>query len=515
MNNELLSKKIPNILIVDDIPDNLKVLGDILKGKGYKVRPVLNGVMALQVAEKEKPDLILLDIMMPDMDGYEVSRKIQENELLKDIPVIFISALNDTNDIVKAFAAGGVDYITKPFKAEEVKARVATHLKIRQQKLRLQELNSEKVKFFSILAHDLRGPLGGLMMLAEMMKDNSLDLTPAQKQELTINLSDSASNIYNLLENLLQWSQIQNGHLKYKPEILNINSIINDCIKILEETYKNKSITIKVNIANDLEIIADNIMIQIIIRNLLSNAIKFTNHGGEINISAIAKEDNEAIISVSDNGIGMGFELLNNLFKIDSKVSRIGTEGEPSSGLGLLLCKEFVEKQGGKIWVESTESKGSIFNFTVFINKEQIDNVVLKDAENIKEIIGSLKNLKILIAEDNKMSQMLLNIAIRKYFKEVINVNNGIEALETYKNHPDLDIIIMDINMPEMDGYEATRQIRQLNNNVIIIAQTAFLLSIEKEKAIESGCNDYISKPIDTNLLMNLIHKNIKNHSKE
>ena len=236
MNNELLSKKIPNILIVDDIPDNLKVLGDILKGKGYKVRPVLNGVMALQVAEKEKPDLILLDIMMPDMDGYEVSRKIQENELLKDIPVIFISALNDTNDIVKAFAAGGVDYITKPFKAEEVKARVATHLKIRQQKLRLQELNSEKVKFFSILAHDLRGPLGGLMMLAEMMKDNSLDLTPAQKQELTINLSDSASNIYNLLENLLQWSQIQNGHLKYKPEILNINSIINDCIKILEET---------------------------------------------------------------------------------------------------------------------------------------------------------------------------------------------------------------------------------------------------------------------------------------
>ena len=511
MNNELFSKKIPNILIVDDIPDNLKVLGDILKGNGYKVRPVLNGVMALQVAEKEKPDLILLDIMMPDMDGYEVSRKIQENDLLKDIPVIFISALNETNDIVKAFAAGGVDYITKPFKAEEVKARVATHLKLRQQKLKLQELNSEKVKFFSILAHDLRGPLGGLMMLAEMMKDNSLDLTPDQKQELTINLSDSASNIYNLLENLLQWSQLQNGHIKFKPDILNINSIANDCIKILKETYKNKSISINLNIANDLEIIADNIMMQIILRNLLSNAIKFTPHGGEINISAMNKEDNEAIISVSDNGIGMGFELLNNLFKIDSKVSRSGTEGEPSSGLGLLLCKEFVEKQGGKIWVESTEGKGSVFNFTVSINKEQSDKVILNDTENIKEISSSLKNLKILIAEDNKMSQMLLNFAIRKYFKEVINVNNGLEALEAYENHPDLDVIIMDINMPEMDGYEASRKIRELNKNVIIIAQTAFLLSIEKEKAIESGCNDYISKPIDTASLLNLIHKHIKN----
>ena len=135
MNNIALHPVRYNILIVDDIPTNLKILGGILKGDGYKVRPVPNGLLALQAAEKERPDLILLDIMMPEMDGYEVCRKLKENPELVDVPVIFISALNDTQDIVKAFTSGGVDYITKPFQAEEVKARVATHLKICRQNL--------------------------------------------------------------------------------------------------------------------------------------------------------------------------------------------------------------------------------------------------------------------------------------------------------------------------------------------------------------------------------------------
>ena len=172
-NNNYLLNNTPNILIVDDVPANLKVLGDMLKSEGYKVRPVLSGMQAIQVAEKEKPDIILLDVMMPDMNGYEVCKLLKENKNLCDIPVIFISALSDTADIVKALNSGGVDYISKPFQGEEVRARVATHIKLYLQNKELQKLNAEKNKFFSIIAHDLRGPLGGLMGLAEIISDES------------------------------------------------------------------------------------------------------------------------------------------------------------------------------------------------------------------------------------------------------------------------------------------------------------------------------------------------------
>jgi two-component system sensor histidine kinase/response regulator len=202
MNNDMVTNAdIPDILIVDDTPANLLLLGQILKDNGYKVRPVPSGSMALQVAEKEKPDLILLDIMMPEMDGFEVCSRLKKNEDLKDVPIIFISALNNTNDIVKAFKSGGADYINKPFQAEEVIARVTTHLKIYQQRKELQEINATKDKFFSIIAHDLRGPLSGFMSLTEMMADESFNLTSDEKKELTVDLSHSARNIYNLLEN--------------------------------------------------------------------------------------------------------------------------------------------------------------------------------------------------------------------------------------------------------------------------------------------------------------------------
>ena len=167
-----------DILIIDDFPANLRILDEILTSEGYKVRPVLNGINALQSAEIEKPDLVLLDIMMPEIDGFEVCRQFKANPNLVDVPIIFISALNNASGIARAFTEGGIDYITKPFQAEEVKARVFSHLKfcrqqkeLQDQKSELLELNAMKDKFFSIIAHDLRGPLGGIMGITEMMAD--------------------------------------------------------------------------------------------------------------------------------------------------------------------------------------------------------------------------------------------------------------------------------------------------------------------------------------------------------
>ena len=254
-NNEPIIN-ISNILIVDDVPANLKVLGDILKREGHKVRPVPNGLLALQVCEKEKPDLILLDIMMPGLNGYEVCEKLKEDPNLCDIPIIFISALNDTKDIVKALNSGGVDYIAKPFQAEEVKARVAAHLKIGKQNKELIQLNAEKDKFFSIIAHDLRNPLGSFMSLTEIMAADIQQFSIEEQQEFMLNLHHSAGNIFNLLENLLEWSQMQRGQITFNPQQLILKDIVHECSKTVNEAATNKSIDININISDDQEVFA-------------------------------------------------------------------------------------------------------------------------------------------------------------------------------------------------------------------------------------------------------------------
>lgn len=361
MSNEMY---IPNILIVDDIPDNLRVLGGILKAEGYKIRPVLNGKLALQVAEKEKPDLILLDIMMPGLDGYEVCRRLKENSGLKDIPVIFISALSDTNDLVKAFESGGVDYITKPFQAAEVSIRVATHLKICRQNADLRELNATKDKFFSIIAHDLRGPIGNMLSISEMISERG------QVDEDTLFMflklqKELSKDTIQLLENLLIWARSNTNRIDFEPVSMDLNLLIKESIEGANVQAMNKNISISDTTNTKFEVIADENMIRLVLRNLISNAIKFTPQGGQISISVNSGSDRSTIISVKDSGIGIPPDMLEKLFSIDSSNKRYGTDGESSSGLGLVLCKEFAEKHRGNISVESEEGKGSEFSFSI------------------------------------------------------------------------------------------------------------------------------------------------------
>ncbi|MCK9640391.1 MAG: hybrid sensor histidine kinase/response regulator [Prolixibacteraceae bacterium] len=368
----LLTNDIADILIVDDVAANLNILGFILKKEGFKVRPVPNGMLALQAAEREKPDLILLDVMMPEMDGFEVCRRLKNDPNLNEIPVIFISALNDTNDIVKALKAGGVDFITKPFKAEEVMARVKTHLKLYQQSRilqeqskKLQELVATKDKFFSIIAHDLRGPLGGFMSLTELLANELFEFTPAQQKEMNMDLYNSSKNLFNLLENLLVWARMQQGQIVFNPVQINLRELVAESILTLDDAIKKKSIRVSAQLPDQLIVFADSNMIQSVVRNLLSNAIKFTEKGGNVTLSQYLTENKTCVIVVKDSGIGMNCTMTANIFRLDANNSRPGTEGEQSTGLGLLLCREFVEKHGGEIWVESVEGTGTSFYFTI------------------------------------------------------------------------------------------------------------------------------------------------------
>jgi PAS domain S-box-containing protein len=229
----------------------------------------------------------------------------------------------------------------------------------------LQASNAEKDKFFSIIAHDLRGPLSAFVGATQIITEEIHTMNIEEIIDITMSMKTSASNIYSLLENILEWSRLRRGGMDFVPEILNLKEKIGDCIDVLSESARKKRIQVTFSIPDEMEVFADNHMFDTIIRNLISNAIKFTPVGGNISLTADYNNDHSIVVKVSDSGIGMTPELINKLFLISEKTSRPGTEGEMSTGLGLLLVKEFIEKHGGKIWVKSEVGNGSTFSFTI------------------------------------------------------------------------------------------------------------------------------------------------------
>ena len=229
----------------------------------------------------------------------------------------------------------------------------------------LQFSNAEKDKFFSIIAHDLRGPLSTFVAATQIITEEIHTMSMADIKDITASMKTSATNIYSLLENLLEWSRLRRGGMDFVPEKLNLKKNLSDCIKVLSESARKKRIQIEVVVSNELEVLADNHMLEAVFLNLISNAIKFTNPGGKVKVSAGYDNAHNVEVKISDSGIGMSTELKDRLFQINEKISRPGTEGELSSGLGLLLCKEFIEKHNGKLWVESTVGQGSTFTFSL------------------------------------------------------------------------------------------------------------------------------------------------------
>ncbi len=382
----------PNILVVDDTRANLRLLTGILTKAGYSVRPVPEGKLAILSAKTAPPDLILLDIMLPDMTGYEICEQLKAEPGTRDIPIIFISALHEIFDKVKAFQFGGVDYITKPFQPEEVLVRVQTHLMLRnlqkdlQEKNRqleqeiherkqtedalreseqaLQKLNISKDTFFSIIAHDLKGPIGSLKDLIQMTEERLETQSPEQLKSIVVLQRSATENLFKLLENLLTWSRIQRGMVEYTPIQLNLGNLVRQNVELLGGIARQKQITLRNQVSDSMLVYGDRNMIDTVIRNLMSNALKFTRADGTVSVSADTHGD-VVEIAVSDTGIGIAQEHIPKLFRIETKFKRLGTAREKGTGLGLILCREFVEQHQGKIWVESEEGQGAAFKFTL------------------------------------------------------------------------------------------------------------------------------------------------------
>lgn len=362
------STKNGSVLIVDDQPNNIKVISTLLSVK-YKIAIANSGEKTLRVLEKFVPDLILLDIMMPEMDGFEVCKKLKSNAKTKDIPIVFLTAKDSKEDVIKGFELGAVDYITKPFHSTEVLARVKNHIELKQAKSKLELLNKEKDKLFSIIAHDLKNPFGGIINMSKMlkMKLSNSNFPTIEKKEIVKPIEliqESGETAHKLLENLLTWSRTQTGKLQISLNNVPLKSITEHTINLCQSLATNKSIELTSQVSDNIILYADLNMLETVLRNLVTNAIKFTNKNGTVNIQAIP--NNEFVtISITDTGIGMKQEKMEKLFNIGENITTRGTENETGTGLGLLICKEFVERNGGKIWVESQEEKGSKFSFTV------------------------------------------------------------------------------------------------------------------------------------------------------
>jgi len=371
------------IMIVDDTPENINFLFNHLEKNNYKILIAKKGRDAIYRARQKKPDLILLDILMPEMNGFDTCKKLKMIPELSEIPVIFMSGITDKNFILKSFEVGGLDYIAKPINSEELLARIKTHLTIRNQNkiitnlnnnllhineqlrysnIELEKVNATKDRFFSILAHDMKASFSGLLSLTQFLDETLDDLTYEKIKEITSKLYESTTSTYKLLENMLEWARIQKDMIEYKPESFDINQMMQLVIQICSQAANDKNIIIINNLPDGVFVNADFNMIITICRNLLSNAIKFTNIGGKITISS--KILNEYIeISISDSGIGISKDIVKKLFQIDKKVQKTGTCGEKGTGLGLILCKELVEKNYGKIYVSSESGTGSTFSF--------------------------------------------------------------------------------------------------------------------------------------------------------
>ena len=365
------------ILIVDDVVSNVLLLKILLTNEKFQVCTASNGNACIEQAKKEHPDLILLDVMMPDINGFDTAVILKKDPDTLDIPIIFLTALNNPNDLVRGFQVGANDFLTKPFNKEELVMRVmhqislvaAKRIIVRQNE-ELKRTISNRDKMYSVIAHDLRSPMASIRMVLNLAVNV---VSPETVGEEIFGLLDKANReseeTHDLLDNLLKWTKSQTGRLNVVYQDVDLDDVIPGVVDIFTMIAEMKKIKLQYLPSEEKLIVrADNDMIKTVIRNFISNAIKFTPEGKGIEVF-YKREGDFAKISVRDHGVGIAPDRIETIFHKGE--TTYGTGGEEGSGLGLQLCQDFARKNGGDAMVESVLGEGSIFSFTIPIKKDE------------------------------------------------------------------------------------------------------------------------------------------------
>ena len=367
------------ILVVDDVQSNVLLLKALLGREGFNIIYAMNGTEALEKVKSESPDLVLLDVMMPDMDGFEVAGRLKVEPSQAEIPIIFLTALNDSASVVKGFQLGANDFISKPFRREELLIRVEHQLSlvdarriILRQTEELRKTIAGRDKLYSVIAHDLRSPMASIKMLCNT---SMMSIEPGSVLQDVFEMLEMANKtseeVFSLLDNLLKWTKSQLGKLSNVPQPIDLVGLVDGVIEVFKPIAESKSIALALERSiESVEVVVDVEMIKSVVRNLISNAIKFSHKDTTVTTRVETRMDernglNEVIVIVSDKGCGIKEEDQPKLLNEATHFTTFGTNSEEGSGLGLLLCKDFVAKNNGQLWFTSKPGAGSDFCFSL------------------------------------------------------------------------------------------------------------------------------------------------------
>ncbi len=543
-----------NILIVDDTLENLQLLSNTLSDQGYKIRGAAKGQMAIRTARSFPPDLILLDIKMPEMDGYEVCEHLKADEQTRDIPVIFISALDEVIDKVRAFQVGGVDYITKPFHVEEVLARIEHQLMIQRLSTQLQEQNKQlqqeiqerqkaeqaaaaanraKSEFLANMSHELRTPLNAILGFTQLMNRNP-QLTVEQREFLEI-INGSGEHLLELIDDILDLSKIEAGLIELNQKSFDLYRILDNIEDLFQIQTEQKNLDFIVIVSPNVPqyIRTDEQKLRSCLLNLLSNAIKFTNYGGvTLTVDKTKKSESSLQFSVSDTGLGIAPEEIETLFDAFVQTSA-GRATAGGTGLGLAITKNFVELMGGEIRVSSVLGEGTTFQFTIKLSEADLSQVTSQPRQRVIGLEPGREMHRILVVDDTKANRLLLVNLLEPLSFEVREATNGLEGLaiwESWQPH----LVFMDTRMPVMSGLEAIRQIRakekalidcrdtaryteesissnsQFRQATVIIVVTASVFEEKRGEILATGADDLVHKPFSEEIIFEKISQHLE-----
>jgi CheY-like chemotaxis protein len=530
-----------NILIVDDTPENLQVLSATLLDRGYKVRGVINGKMAIRAARAGSPDLILLDIKMPEMDGYEVCRQLKADPKTSEIPVIFISALDEVLDKVTAFQVGGVDFITKPFHVAEVLARIEHQLTIQRLKKQLLDRNTElqqeiierkkaeeaaaaaslaKSQFVANMSHELRTPLNAILGFTEVMSRDSF-LGDENLENLRI-INRSGQHLLELINDVLDLSKIEAGIIALDERSFDLYQLLDTLEEMFQIKAETKNLQLKYFVQPNVPqyIKTDEKKLRVCLINLLGNAIKFTLDGGliclrvslerkqqlaesEIYPNSTSGEPFLIVFEVEDTGVGIAAAEIDTLFDafVQTEAGRKAADG---TGLGLTITKKYVQLMGGDIGFKSVLGEGTSFKFNIRVFPATSSEITVPTLQRAIGLEADQPIYRILAIDDNQENRRLLVKMLQPIgfeVREAENGHQGVEIWESWQPH----LIWLDTRMPVMDGFEAVRQIRakekQTQRRTVIIALTASTFEERKSEIIAAGCDDFVRKPFQEQIL--------------
>ncbi|MDR1947068.1 MAG: response regulator [Desulfovibrio sp.] len=525
------------VLVVDDEPVNIQVLKNLLSVCHYSVSKAYNGLEALDlIAKGEKFDIVLLDIMMPRMSGYEVCRRLREEYSLFDLPILMLTAKNQIQDVVSGFQSGANDYIQKPFDKEELLARVKTLLELKSAVTASMAANKVKSAFLANMSHEIRTPLNAVIGLTHLLLNTPLE---DKQRDYTEKMRRAASVLLGIVNDILDFSKVDAGKMTLERIPFDIRRIFDDIAVFFQEESSSSGIALRLDTdpALPLVLLGDPLRLHQIFINLVNNAFKFTEKGTvtvRAAVSGRGRGDVTVNFAVEDTGIGMSREQAGNIFAAFTQADNSVTRKYGGTGLGLTITRQMIELMGGEIAVSSEEGKGTVFSFScVFplvdalsapdalrdeaaVNASRGESLAAgEEKEDAGDENAVLRGMRVLLVEDNEINREIAEELLNAVDIAVSTAENGKEALERIEEaaragaSPPFDLVLMDLQMPVMDGYTAAKTImdKPEYGDMPIFAMTAHAFAEEKEHCLALGMKGHLTKPIDVEVFYRMLRE--------